>query len=236
MNHLLRFNVHKTYADVFIPGGGRPRTLNASNVHEFLDETGKPTTKGIVEGANLYLDDAARAFLEERGCLIIKDSSANKAGVICSSFEVLSGLTLGDELFMAHKERLAEEILRRLRLAASNEADLLLNSHKKTNEPLTVLSDRISKRINQFTYQILEYLEGEKELSNAMMKTFLSYCLPLLREEFEDKLISEIPPLHKRAIIACHIGAQAVYHKGLDWFPSIVDIIPLLIESESFEV
>ena len=31
MNHLLRHNVHQTKADIFIPGGGRPRTLNDYN-------------------------------------------------------------------------------------------------------------------------------------------------------------------------------------------------------------
>ncbi|HSX12065.1 MAG TPA: NAD-glutamate dehydrogenase domain-containing protein, partial [Rhabdochlamydiaceae bacterium] len=31
MNHLFRHNLHQTPADVFIPGGGRPRTLNENN-------------------------------------------------------------------------------------------------------------------------------------------------------------------------------------------------------------
>src|SRR5690606_37581295 len=55
MNHLYRSNVHQVKTDIFVPGGGRPRTLNESNYKSFLDETGKPTARAIVEGANLYL-------------------------------------------------------------------------------------------------------------------------------------------------------------------------------------
>src|SRR5581483_10477486 len=97
MNHLLRHNVHEVKADIFIPGGGRPRTLNENNYKDFLDETETPTAKAIVEGANLYISPWARRSLEKLGLLIIKDSSANKGGVTCSSFEVLSSLALSEE-------------------------------------------------------------------------------------------------------------------------------------------
>ena len=93
MNALLRNNVHQVKTDVFIPSGGRPRTLNETNIKEFLDESGKPTSRVIIEGANLYLTPKARERLEKLGIVLIKDSSANKTGVICSSFEVLCGLT-----------------------------------------------------------------------------------------------------------------------------------------------
>ena len=78
MNHLLRTHVHQVKADVFIPGGGRPRTLNENNYRDFLDAAGKPTSKAIVEGGNLYLTPAARRSLEKLGVIVIKDSSANK--------------------------------------------------------------------------------------------------------------------------------------------------------------
>ncbi|MCB1112895.1 MAG: NAD-glutamate dehydrogenase [Chlamydiia bacterium] len=234
MNHLLRTNVHQTPADVFIPAGGRPRTLNASNIQEFLDDRGHPTAKAIVEGANLYLNSEARRMLEERGCLIIKDSSANKTGVICSSFEVLCGLALGDERFVEYKDVLVQEILERLKECASNEAKLLLKTHKDTGLPLTQISDKISERINQFTYQILDFLDQQplpNDPEHPLIKCFLSYCLPTLREKFQKELLSEIPEHHKKAVIACHIGARSVYKKGMNWFPSIVDILPILLES-----
>lgn len=233
MNYLLRMNVHQTKTDIFIPAGGRPRTLNESNFHEFLDETGKPTSRGIVEGANLYLSQQARRCLEERGVLIIKDSSANKTGVICSSFEVLSGLTLGDDLFMKEKESIVKEILERLKTLALLEANLLLKTHHETHEFLTDISEQISFRINQFTYELLDYLDTislENDPNNPLVKIFLNYCLKTLRTKYQDRLLKEIPEHHKKAIIASHISANLVYEKGLSWVPSIVDILPVLLE------
>lgn len=233
MNHLLRNNVHHTKVDIFIPGGGRPRTLNHYNVSDYLDETGKPTSKGIVEGANLYLTNDARRFLEERGCLIIMDSSANKTGVICSSFEVLCGLVLTDEEFLLHKKELVQEILERLKMCAANEANLLIRTLTEEGGYLTDISNRISNRINEFTYELLDYLDGyplPEDENHPLIQTFLNYCLPTLRNKFKERLLREIPDHHKKAIISCHIAAQLVYKKGLDWHPTIVDILPILLK------
>lgn len=233
MNTLFRHNVHQTKTDVFIPAGGRPRTLNETNIKDFLDDTGKPTSKAIIEGANLYLTQKARRHLETLGVLIVKDSSANKTGVICSSFEVLSGLTLGDDLFLENKKVLVQEILERLKQCAFNEASLMLRTHQETGAYLTDISELISKRINQYTYQLLDYLdpiELDERLDDPLIKNFLSYAPPLLRNKYKDKLLQQIPDHHKKAIIACHVAAHIVYHRGLNWMPSIVDILPILIE------
>lgn len=234
-NHLLRYNVHQAQTDIFIPAGGRPRTLNESNITEFLDENGKPTARAIVEGANLYLTPYARRYLEEKGVLIIKDSSANKGGVICSSFEVLCGLTIDEPTFLLNKSTLVAEILERVRQCAAYEAELLLRTHRQTGESLTAISDHISNRINQYTYQLLDYLDSISLPDNpqdAMIKCFLNYCLPTLRENFAAELLSNIPEHHKKAIIACHLSAYIVYKKGLDWSPSIVDILPLILSGK----
>lgn len=233
MNHLWRNNLNKVKADIFIPGGGRPRTLNGSNIQDFLDEQGKPTARAIIEGANLYLDNDARHFLEDCGVLIIKDSSANKTGVICSSFEVLCGLTLGDELFCELKETLIEEILVRLRRCAMLEAKLLLTTYSEKGGHLTDISDTISERINLFTDQLLHYLdqiELPTDPNHPLIRCFLSYCLPILRQKYADKLLTQIPDNHKKAIIASHLAADTVYVKGLDWSPAIVDVLPVLLE------
>lgn len=229
-NHLLRYNVHQTRADIFIPAGGRPRTLDESNIKEFLDESGKPTAKAIIEGANLYLTPEARHFLEKKGTLIIKDSSANKTGVICSSFEVLCGLAIDDTTFLKYKNALISEILTRLKECAENEADLLLCTHHQTGQFLTTISEKISEKINQYTYQLLEYLEPISLKSEpTLLQCFLSYCLPTLREKFPDNLLKEIPDPHKKAIISCYLAAHMVYQRGINWSPSIVDILPLIL-------
>ena len=231
-NHLLRLNVHQTKTDIFIPAGGRPRSLNETNIEEFLDAAGQPTSRAIIEGANLYLNPKARRILEEKGVLIIKDSSANKGGVICSSFEVLCGLALDEQNFLKHKKELVAEILERLKVYASSEAELLLKTHRETDEYLTVLSDRLSNNINRFTYELLDDLDARPlptSLEDPMIQTFLNYALPTLKKHYTAQLMKEIPEHHKKAIIACHIASRMVYQKGLDWSPSMVDILPLIL-------
>lgn len=68
-------------ADAFVPAGGRPNTLNADNWRSFLDENHKPTSRLIVEGANIFIsNDAREKLFKEAGVAIVKDSSANKCG------------------------------------------------------------------------------------------------------------------------------------------------------------
>ena len=55
-----------------------PEAVNISNVASLIDHEGKPHFKYIVEGANLFLTQQARLFLEKRKVVLFKDSSANK--------------------------------------------------------------------------------------------------------------------------------------------------------------
>ncbi len=234
MNHLMRFNVLQTKTDIFIPGGGRPRTLNENNYKDFLDETGKPSSKAIIEGANLYLTPAARTALEDLGVIIIKDSSANKGGVICSSFEVLSGLVLSEKEFMDEKPTLVEEILEVIRLRSQDEAKLLLQSHGSAY--LTQISDEISVKINKFADQLLEYLtplQLSSDLKDPLVRCLLNYALPVLRKKYAKKLLTDVPDIHKKAIIASFLSQRLVYRRGLGWAPSISEILPLIVSDET---
>jgi len=231
MNHLLRHNVHQTKTDIFIPGGGRPRTLGDQNWKDFLDESGKPTSKAIVEGANLYLTPWARRSLEKLGVIIIKDSSANKGGVICSSFEVLCGLTMSEEEFIKEKPTLMKEILGIIQARAKDEAQLMLRTHSKTQAFLTDISEWVSEKINTFMYQLLDYLTPHtlsNDPNDPLIRCLLNYCPPLLRSRYQKRILLEIPDIHKKAIIACRIASRLVYKKGLDWSPTIVDVLPLI--------
>jgi glutamate dehydrogenase len=229
-HHLYSHNLHKTVTDIFVPAGGRPRTLNKDNWIDFLTPDGYPTSKAIVEGANLYLTPDARCELEKKGVLIIKDSSANKGGVICSSLEVLSGLILSEEEFLKEKSELIKEILSFIEEKASLEADLLLSY--KNKKPLTEISDLISKRINTFTSQILEYLETYdimKKPNDPLKKALIDYCLPLFKTKYQDRILDNIPRVHQNAIIACRIASEVVYKRGLNWTPTIVDVLPIIL-------
>lgn len=230
MNHLYRNNVHQLKCDLFIPGGGRPKTLNEGNYQDFLDETGKPTARAIVEGANLYLTPGARRTLEKLGVLVFKDSSCNKGGVICSSFEVLASLCLSAEEFLQEKEVYVKEVLEIIGKAALKEARLLISTHQTSGAYLTDLSDRISEKINLFKYQLLDYFETidlPRDPKHFLLKCLFLYCPPILREKYPDRILA-IPEIHKKAMIAAFLAARLIYGHGLDWSPSIIDILPNL--------
>lgn len=178
MNQLYRNNIHQIKTDIFITGGGRPRTLNDTNYFSYLDETGKPTSKGIVEGANLYLTPGARKALEKLGVLIFKDSSCNKGGVICSSFEVLASLCMNEEEFLKEKQAYIKEVLAQIGQAALNEARLILSTHQTTGHFMTEISDQISDRINLYKYQLLSYLETIDLKDPALINCLIQYCPP----------------------------------------------------------
>ncbi|QVL57403.1 MAG: NAD-glutamate dehydrogenase [Simkaniaceae bacterium] len=230
MNHLYRHNLHQVETDIFIPAGGRPRTLNSENYQDFLSK-GKPTSRAIVEGANLYLTPKARRELEKLGVLIIKDSSANKGGVICSSMEILTGLTLTEEEFLKEKDALMPQILSIIDEKARDEARLLLKSRDDSGEFLTDLSDKVSEQINTYTYELLDYLESLPLASHPddpLVKALLNFCPPLIAEKYREQVIENIPTIHKKAIIACFLASRLIYRKGLKWSPSIVDVLPLI--------
>lgn len=229
MNTLLRHTVHETVTDIFIPAGGRPRTLNEGNYKDFLDVSGVPTSKGIVEGANLYITPETRKRFEKLGVLIFKDSSANKGGVICSSLEVLCSLTLSDEEFLAQKETLVKEILQRIQECAEEEARLLLKTYSDTGRFMTEISDLISQKIQYFTDALLDYMAPipfPTDPQDPWVLCLKAYLLPTLRHLYFDRILEKLPQQHKKAIVARYIAARLVYRRGLDWWPSIVDILP----------
>lgn len=233
MNHLLRHNVHQVKANIFIPGGGRPRTLNENNFKDFLDETGRPTAQAIVEGANLYLTPWARRSLEKMGVIIIKDSSANKGGVTCSSFEVLASLALSEEEFLKEKPTLVAEILEIIKIRSYQEAQLMLKTHAESQALLTDISEWISERINLYKDQLIAYFQNvtlSNDPNDPFIRCLLNYCPPSLREKYQKKILLEVPDVHKKAIIACHIASRIVYYRGLDWSPSLIDTLPLIVQ------
>lgn len=238
MNHLFRFNVHHTVTDVFIPAGGRPRTLNKNNITDYLDPAGHPTSKAIIEAANLYLTQEARQFLEKKDVIIIKDSSANKGGVICSSLEVQCGLILSDEEFIKNKSKLMPEILGFIKERALLEAQLMLKTKSSKYPSLIDISEIISQKINGYMYEILAYLKPLKlshDKKDPLIKCLLNYMIPFLKDGYSDRIISQIPDIHKKAIIATYIASKLVYSRGIEWAPSIIDVLPVILNRISEE-
>lgn len=114
---------NRVVADAFIPAGGRPSTIHEGNWRQFLQpSTGEPSARLVVEGANLFITPGAREKLFEECALpIVKDSSANKCGVICSSYEIASSMLLDEGEFLSHKESIVEDVLVRLRSLGQRE-------------------------------------------------------------------------------------------------------------------
>lgn len=231
MNFLFRHNVHRSEADIFIPAGGRPRTLNFDNVDDFMLEDGRPSSRAIIEGANLYLTPRAREELQERGVAIFKDSSANKGGVMSSSMEVLYGLTLEEEELLEHKEVLCRDILVTIEKKARLEAQLLLQS----GLPLTQASDQASQKINLYTDQLYAALMkrdlyGEEgSLQKMTDHALLAFAPPFLRKNYQKRLLTRLPQTHKMAMVATHLASQLIYRHGLSWRPSLEQALPLLL-------
>merc|ERR1719183_165626 len=123
--------VNRVKADVFVPAGGRPSTIHTGNWELFLDpKTAEPSSPLIVEGANIFITaDARKGLFEKGGVAIVKDSSANKCGVITSSYEICSSMLLEDHEFLAIKEELVQDVLRRLRELARMEAEVLFRQY-----------------------------------------------------------------------------------------------------------
>lgn len=218
-----RNTLHNTaHADIFIPSGGRPDTINTRNWHDFFDRGGVPTARAIIEGANLFVAPEARKRLAERGVLVVHGSSANKTGVICSSYEVLGGLVMTDEEFITHKDRFVAEVQDILRVRARDEARLLLAEIRRCDgcRALHEISVEVSLEMNAVADALYDALvaRGEPvEADPALRQVLLGYLPPVLVETFPERIFERIPLRHQYALVAAHTASRIVYAEGAGW-------------------
>lgn len=213
-------------ADLFVPCGGRPASINGTNWHLLLDANGKPRIRFIVEGANLFITQEARLELEKHGVVLFKDSSTNKGGVTSSSFEVLAGLSLTDHefdrLMSAESEaassefraRFIREIIGIIRTNADAEFGILWKTHKETGTPISILSDSLSARILELTRDIAS---SRLDDDQTLRRNVLSLHVPpaLLEAVGLEALESRIPGSYLRAIFARTVARELVYEYGI---------------------
>ena len=216
----------RVYADIFIPAGGRPYSVNGKNWSEFFTDEGKATVRAIIEGANIFFTDEAREKLQERGVFIIKDSSANKTGVICSSYEIIASLVISAEEFMPIKESYVSQVIDILRKKADAEAKLLFRVYAEEDRSKTLveLSLQISKEINRITDVLLNNLTEnmDKVLKDPLYQSIVfDHCPPVLVERYRDRILEQLPENHQIAIIASSVASYVVYNEGLTWLKSI---------------
>jgi len=213
-------------ADLFIPCGGRPKSITIQNWKKLLDENGVPRFKYIVEGANLFLTQSARLALEGKGVIIIKDASANKGGVTSSSLEVLGSLALTDEEYVKHlcekngktpefRKNYVNEVLDILRENAWLEFEVLWNENKANKTPFTILTDQLSDKINKMADSIHK---SDLWKNEAILRAVIErHCPPsLVNMVGVGAIIERVPGNYLQAIVASWLASHFIYQYGLN--------------------
>jgi glutamate dehydrogenase len=207
-------------ADLFIPAGGRPETIDRDNWQNFLLPDGSPSARAIVEGANSFITPAARVELQQKGIILMRDASANKCGVISSSYEIIANLLLSEEEFLEQKESYVADVLAILEKRAGDEARLILRRRREQPGLLcTEISDAISSEINGHYARLFRYFQGHPELSlqNPFRRVILAHLPRIIREtpRFQRRL-ARLPVKYRSAILAAEIGSSLVYRGDRD--------------------
>jgi glutamate dehydrogenase len=206
-------------ADLFIPGGGRPETIDGRNWEQFLLPDGRPSSRAIVEGANSYITPEARVQLQRKGVLLLRDASANKCGVISSSYEIIANLLLTEEEFLAHKQRYVKDVLAILVRRAADEANLIMARRREKTLLDTEISDRISGEINGHYARLFRFFQARPALAAEPLfrAAILSHLPAIFREvpRFRRRL-DRLLPKYRSAILAAEIGSSMVYRGNPD--------------------
>jgi glutamate dehydrogenase len=207
-------------ADLFIPAGGRPETIDEQNWKRFLTADGEPSAKVIVEGANSFITPEARRRLQEAGAVVLRDASANKCGVMSSSYEIIGNLLLSEDEFLAHKERYVADVLEILERRARDEALLLFKRHREEGgkRSYTEISDAVSVEINARKAQLFAFFQAHPEVAQGEpCQRALRAHLPRMLQAPEWRArTARLPPKYRSAILAAEIGAAMVYRKAFE--------------------
>ena len=198
------------YADIFMPCGGRPSTLNINNYMDYLPD-GVPSSRAIVEGGNSFITPDARIKLQDAGIPIVKDASANKCGVITSSFEILSGLLLSEEEFRKEKDAIVSEVLEKLANLAQGEAEWLFTAHNETGKYLTDLTEELSSTINSKNFAIAEYFTQNPDKLDD--KIILAHLPRTLATKYADR-IDRLPAEYRVVIASVELATRIIYGLG----------------------
>ncbi len=208
-------------ADLFIPAGGRPETIDNQNWQHFLKPDGTPSAAVIVEGANSFITPEARQQLQKAGVILMRDASANKCGVISSSYEIIANLLLTEKEFLTHKDQYVSDVLDILKKRAGDEARLILQRWREANgsQSYTEVSDLISQNINSFYHRLFQFFTAHPEycLKPPFKAALLRHLPRILQKEVRFlRRVATLPTKYLAAILAAEIGASLVYTGNRD--------------------
>lgn len=215
LSRLFNELVFSVKADLFIPGGGRPETIDKDNWERFLLPDGSPSAKAIIEGANSFITPYARVQLQKNGVIIMRDSSANKCGVISSSYEIIANLLFSEQEFLAEKERYVADVLHILEKVSEDEARLILKRRREQPGLLcTEISDAISTEMNVHYSRLFKYFQEHPEI--CMQPIYRRAIIGHLPRILQDEVryctrIKKLPQKYIFAILAAEIGSSMVY-------------------------
>merc|ERR1719336_1202367 len=222
----LRNTLHnRLKADAFIPAGGRPNTININNYDKFFLADGKPSSPLVVEAANIFTTPEARKEFGDQGISIVKDSSANKAGVCCSSYEIVASMLLSKDEFLADKEDIVADVLEKLRHSARVEAELLFREYRSnpTNQ-LPYYSQAISGAINRATDAVVEAVTDNYDLITPELRhRLLVDSLPKKLVEMAGDRLEDLPKSYIVSMMGAKLGSKMVYNEGLEFVDSLDD-------------
>ena len=202
--------------DLFIPAGGRPETVNINNWKKYFNDNGTPSARVIIEGANSFITPEARDRLQENNVMIMRDASANKCGVISSSYEIIGNLLLTEKEFLAHKDAYVADVLEILERRAADEARLILHRQQIPGNTLsyTDISAQISQQINARYAELFDFfrLNPEQAQLQQYRRVLLSHMPKLVREtpRYRQRL-KQLPEKYRWAILASEIASSMIY-------------------------
>ncbi|KFY30954.1 hypothetical protein V493_01520 [Pseudogymnoascus sp. VKM F-4281 (FW-2241)] len=225
------FHLRRTgLTDVFVPCGGRPESIDLLSCSKLI-ENGKSLIRYIVEGADLFITQDAKLRLEQAGCILFKDASANKGGATSSSLEVLASLSFDDAGFLKHmcvgKDGVApafykayvKEVQEMIKCNARLEFEAIWRENAQTGVARSVLSETLGIAITK--------LDGELRnmglwYNEPLRRSVLRDALPklLLDKIGLESIIDRVPDSYLRAIFGSYLASRFVYEFGTLTSPS----------------
>lgn len=217
-------------ADFFVPCGGRPKSIDIDNVSQLFEKDGvTPRFPNIVEGANLFITDAARMYIQGKGVTLFKDASTNKGGVTSSSLEVLAGLIMDEEQFNEHMcvgsdgtvpdfyEQYALEICHIVENNAAKEFEYIWANAYEGPEHLrkrsTETTDSLSEAMNNLNDTV-----GASDLfeNKTLVAKILASHIPkvMVDKVGMNQIMERVPDNYLRAIFSMGIATQFIYKYG----------------------
>ncbi|KAE9389560.1 NAD(P)-binding protein [Gymnopus androsaceus JB14] len=206
-------------ADFFVPC----EAIKISKMAALFDSEAKPHFKYIVEGANLFLTQQARLFLEKRKVVVFKDSSTNKG---CPVDLMIFKNGKPSEFYQSYVKDIQEKITEN----AAAEFHCLWKEHTRLQgaKPRTTISDELSSTLNNLQAELESSdLFEDVPSRNGVMRRAIPKTL--VEKIGLETLLKRLPEAYQRALFSSWVASHFLYKYGVNAsriFPSRVGVGP----------